>query len=316
MSFFRVVTRKQPVFTAAVALFLLTAFALPASAQLSLELTVEDVVVQSSQTGVEIPVYLSNCCDTITGFQIFLQLTRPDFTEFTLDLVTEGTLIEGWGYSTNSLGGQNWDILISTGCAGQGCLVPPYTSAILPQEGEIPLLKILANVYELPDTMIERTADVFLEHDFLDYFSFSDQHGNSVGIITEEVPDTNYFVCQTWYGDMCIDSSQVTKYDAWDFFHISTVLVASLDTNAVKVYDGTLSLGPLFKCGDINCTTVMDISDLTYFVSYMFGGGPAPIYWQSADCDADEQITISDITCIVCYLFQSCPPPICLPEEG
>ena len=311
MSFYRVVTRKQPVLTATVALFLLTALALPASAQLSLELNIEDVVVQSSQTGVEIPVYLSNCCDTIVGFQIWLQLNRPDFTEFTLELVTEGTLIEGWGYSTNSLTGQNWDILITAGCGS-----PPYTLAILPQEGNFPLLKVLANVYELPDTMIERTADVMIQHDMLDLFNFSDQYGNSIGVLTEEVPDTNYFVCHTWAGEMCIDSSQVTKYDAWDFFHISTVLHAYLDTNAVKIYDGTLSLGPLFMCGDINCTTVMDISDLTYFVDYMFGGGGAPRYWQSADCDADELITVSDITCIVSYLFQSGPPPICLPEEN
>jgi len=311
MSFYRVVTRKQPVLTATVALFLLTALALPASAQLSLELHVDNVVVQSSQTGVEIPVYLSNCCDTIVGFQIWLQLNRPDFTEFTLELVTEGTLIEGWGYSTTSLGGQNHDIRILAGAGG-----PPYTLAILPQEAEIPLLKVLANVYELPDTMIERTADAWIQHNMLDLFNFTDKYGNSIGVLTEEVPDTNYFVCHTWAGEMCIDSSQVTKYDAWDFFHISTVLHAYLDTNAVKIYDGTLSLGPLFKCGDINCTTVMDISDLTYLVDYMFGGGSTPRYWQSADCDADELITVSDITCIVSYLFQSGPPPICLPEEG
>jgi hypothetical protein len=314
MSFYRVITRKQPVLTATAVLFLLTALAFPASAQLRLELTVEDVVVQSSQAGVEIPVYLSNCCDTITGFQIWLQLNRPDFTEFTLELVTEGTLIEGWGYNAGSLAGQNWDLLITTSCYGEGCSVPPYDLAILPQESDIPLLKILTNVYELPDTMIERTADVLLQHDMLDHFGFADYHGNSVGIITEEISDTNYYVCNQWSGDLCVDSSRVTKYDAWEFFHVSTVLHASLDTSAVKIYDGTLSLGPLFKCGDINCTSVMDISDLTYFVDYMFGGGPAPRYWQAADCDADGQITISDITCIVCYLFQSCPPPLCLPE--
>ena len=309
MSFHRVITRKQPVLAATVAFLLLSVLAIPATAQLSLEIDIDDVVVQSSQTGVEIPIYMSNCCDVVVGFQIWLHLNRPDFTEFTLDLVTEGTLIDGWGYATSSLGGMNHDILITAGCGS-----PPCDLAILPQDGEIPLLKVVANVYDLPDTMIERTADVWIEHDFLDFFSFSDPQGNSIGIITEEIPDTSYYICHQWVEEVCIDSSRVTEFDPWDFYHVDTVLHGYLDTNAVKIDGGTLSLGPLFMCGDINCTSVMDISDLTFFVDYMFGGGPAPTYWQAADCDADGQITISDVTCIVCYLFQSCPPPLCLPD--
>ena len=67
-----------------------------------------------------------------------------------------------------------------------------------------------------------------------------------------------------------------------------------------------------FICGDINGDGVGPlISDLTYFVDYMFNSGPPPPIMEAADVNGDNDYTISDITYIVAYLFQGGPPPAC-----
>ena len=56
----------------------------------------------------------------------------------------------------------------------------------------------------------------------------------------------------------------------------------------------------------------VDISDLTFIVSYMFGGGPTPICFEEADLNVDDVLDISDLTFMVDYLFGGGPaPPAC-----
>lgn len=49
----------------------------------------------------------------------------------------------------------------------------------------------------------------------------------------------------------------------------------------------------------------IDISDLTYLVSYMFGGGPEPPCLAEANVDgsSDGEINIADLTFLVAYMF-------------
>ncbi len=65
--------------------------------------------------------------------------------------------------------------------------------------------------------------------------------------------------------------------------------------------------------GNINgdAADEVDISDLTYLVDYLFGGGPAPpcIEEGNVNSSPDEQIDISDLTFIVDYLFGGGPAP-------
>ncbi|MDF1543857.1 MAG: dockerin type I domain-containing protein [bacterium] len=64
--------------------------------------------------------------------------------------------------------------------------------------------------------------------------------------------------------------------------------------------------------GDINSSGAVDISDLTFLVSYMFEAGASPECEKEADLDLNGQIDISDLTYMIEYMFGGGPaPPAC-----
>ena len=94
----------------------------------------------------------------------------------------------------------------------------------------------------------------------------------------------------------------------------ATLGVASIspllpEHNDCGVNIGNVSIG--CYCGDINASGQRDISDLTFLVSYMFGGGPPPDPLWAGDVDGSGGTDISDITYYVDYLFGSGPAPEC-----
>ncbi len=51
---------------------------------------------------------------------------------------------------------------------------------------------------------------------------------------------------------------------------------------------------------------------MTYYVDFMFGGGPPPPYPEEGDIDASGELDISDLTYYVAYMFDGGPePPPC-----
>jgi hypothetical protein len=62
-------------------------------------------------------------------------------------------------------------------------------------------------------------------------------------------------------------------------------------------------------CGDVNGDLVVNISDMTYMVSYLFGGGPNPVAQQAADVNCDGVVNVSDMTYLINYLFDDGPAP-------
>jgi len=65
--------------------------------------------------------------------------------------------------------------------------------------------------------------------------------------------------------------------------------------------------GNVDGAGDIN------VSDLTYLVTYLFQGGANPACLEEADIDGSTAINISDLTYLVAYLFQGGADPIVCP---
>ncbi len=63
------------------------------------------------------------------------------------------------------------------------------------------------------------------------------------------------------------------------------------------------------NAGDADHNGSVDISDVTNYVDYLFGGGAAPVCMEEFDNDADCQLTISDLTYFVDYLFGGGPAP-------
>ncbi len=63
-------------------------------------------------------------------------------------------------------------------------------------------------------------------------------------------------------------------------------------------------------CGDLNNDGIINIADFTYIVSYLYGGGPAPIpYLCIGDSNIDSNVNVADMTYILAYLYGGGPAP-------
>ena len=75
---------------------------------------------------------------------------------------------------------------------------------------------------------------------------------------------------------------------------------------------------PLGSCcqlrGNLNDLGTIDITDLTYLVSYMFRGGPPPLCFEHGDVNASGAIDVVDLTALVDYMFRSGPAPMPAPS--
>jgi len=63
------------------------------------------------------------------------------------------------------------------------------------------------------------------------------------------------------------------------------------------------------RSGDTNGSGNIDIDDVVYLVTYIFGGGPAPVPIEAGDCDCSENIDIDDVVYLVTYIFSQGPEP-------
>ncbi|MDF1544042.1 MAG: hypothetical protein P1R58_02935 [bacterium] len=256
-------------------------------------------------------------------------LTTPigawDFFHITTTVIeignhdVSGTLIENWEFvDSRSLSGLGFDIAVS---AFANMPAPPETPGIPPQQGGL-LVKVLADVFDVPDEQLERTVNLIVQHDFIDNINFSRPDGSSIGILYEPYMDTTCWVCMAWCGQECCDLQKQSLPPGGDYANCDSLAIrpdssAYLDTSRVILNDGSLTVlvPDPYICGDVNCDGghLADISDLTYMVEFLFGGGPAP-------CDPIERgdlncsgggtpVDISDLTYMVDYLFGGGPAP-------
>jgi len=65
--------------------------------------------------------------------------------------------------------------------------------------------------------------------------------------------------------------------------------------------------------GDVDGNSELNVSDLTYLVSFLFQGGPDPACSEEADVDGSDAINVADLTYLVGYLFQGGPDPAACP---
>ena len=228
-----------------------------------------------------------------------------------------GTLIEDWEFvDSRSLSGLGFDIAIS---AFANMPQPPETPGIPPQQGGL-LVKVLADVFDVPDEQLERTVNLIIQHDFIDNINFSRSDGSSIGILYEPFVDTTCWVCLSWCGPECCNLKKISTPPGNDYANCDSIFIqpdssAYLDTTRVIPNDGSLTvLVPTWLCGDVNGSmgNQADISDLTYMVDFLFAGGPAPDPIESGDVNCSGGGTpcdISDLTYFVDYLFGGGPAP-------
>ncbi len=96
------------------------------------------------------------------------------------------------------------------------------------------------------------------------------------------------------------------------YYFQKTILPLLLIIFIITLSNQPLVNGTNFICGDMdNSNSPLNISDITYFISWLFANGPAPFPLESADCDGNGSLTISDLTCFIDYLFNGGNIPIC-----
>lgn len=276
-----------------------------------LSVSLPDTTALPGETAVEIPVYLQNFQDTVSGFAIWFQLDQPDLVHLQPQIVTEGTLVQDWQVvDSRSLSGQPFDVKVA---ALANLPDPPFVPGIPPQQGDLPLFKLLIDAQIIPDTTQDRTVSIFINHDQLFNFNFSDPSGQSIGTIKDSILDTAYFVCNLWDADSCLDwevfyepqGEDDSLVEYWDYF-------SYLDSANVFIIDGSVTLMGGYVCGDINNSGAgPDISDLVYLVTWMFSSGPPPPVMAAGNVNGEGEIDISDLVYLVNFMFQQGSPLTC-----
>jgi hypothetical protein len=64
---------------------------------------------------------------------------------------------------------------------------------------------------------------------------------------------------------------------------------------------------------DGDAADLINVSDMTYLIAFLFSGGAPPPCFEEGDVNADEVINISDMTYLVAYLFSGGPAPAACP---
>ena len=113
---------------------------------------------------------------------------------------------------------------------------------------------------------------------------------------------SNLGVIDTFYIDNTVDGSSSYDY----------LIIAVNESSTFSPHSSVISISSMLSqiCGDINGNGAgPDISDLTYFIEFMFHSGPEPPNPTLADINGSGDISISDLTIIIEYLFQNGPLP-------
>ncbi len=68
-----------------------------------------------------------------------------------------------------------------------------------------------------------------------------------------------------------------------------------------------------YLCGDADASGSVNIGDVTYLITRIFGGGPAPIPNGAGDSDGSGSVNIGDVTYLIARIFAGGPAPQCPP---
>ena len=236
---------------------------------------------------------------------------------------TTGTLIAGWEYvRSRSFSGNGSDLLI-VGIAnlpGGG-----VKKGIIPQQGGR-LIKLLADVGNIPDTATDRIVLLQINQDFKDNLNFATSPPLNFWL---PIPfyDTNGWICTQWVIDNGVNPPETlgcgayerTSLPPWDSIEVILDTNFILDTVKVNIYNGTLVVLPGYICGDFNGDgNIGNILDLTWCVNRIFRGGPPSDPPQASDVNCDgNNSNILDLTMVVNKIFRGgiplCTGGLCNP---
>jgi hypothetical protein len=226
---------------------------------------------------------------------------------------TSGTLTSGWEYISARSLGIGYDLKI-VGLAD--LFPPPYTPGIgYPQLGDVPLIKVRLDIYDIPDTLQDRTAQIYIMANNLDNFFFSNEQGMGICVKTDTVYEDRCFTCLAWVGEICLQYMEFPCDSTFplDSLYSDTTYFATLDPDCVIIQDGSVTILQ-GRCGDVDDNSTINILDITRLINFIYLSGPAPVYMQNADVDKTCAVNILDITSLINYIYRSGSPPECPPS--
>ncbi len=287
----------------------------PAQAQLpDIVFNVPDTTASTSDSLIWLNLYFSNYFDTVAGIQFQLQLSRPDLIRFDFSdsgFSPAGTLLEEWDLLTATDQSDSATVLRFSGLANF-INDPVIIPGILPQhDGTILRLPLI--VTTPPDLTGSATCNI----DIVAPTSFSDFDGNSIGIATDTLTDTLYFLCTDSLADSCIHYEPVDPDTSnYDSVYIYEYLDGYMDSSKVILDNGSITV--IASLQSLSCDftgdTEYSVSDLTCLVNFLFGvldSQQCPNTFCDCDSSGNEpnEPNVSDLTCIIDFLFRGGPAP-------
>jgi hypothetical protein len=270
-------------------------------------------------------------CDPDTAVCPYRRIDTVDAYIGAIDTV--GTLVRRWDkIVTRSISGNGLDIKI-TGLANTDFTTPPGHYKGIPPQGGGVLFRLLADISPISDTVVDRTAEIRISP-FLDNFNFSRPNGSSIGIISLEVPDSNFFHCEEWVPPdslICLSWQRVSG-PPWDSVAVGVDTTAIMDTTAIRLYNGmvTVIAPPPGACclpdstcvmatGEDGCELLLEgtykgngvpCGDSTFCLSCCIGPTTGNL-----DMSPDMLVTMGDLTVLIDHLFITLTPLAC-PDAG
>jgi hypothetical protein len=89
---------------------------------------------------------------------------------------------------------------------------------------------------------------------------------------------------------------------------LTEVQLADLDFHKIPVVISRIP-GNQTVCGDVSGDKIVTLSDVSFIMSYIFGGGPAPDNESLVDPNCSGSLSVSDAVLIINYIFASGPGP-------
>lgn len=273
----------------------------------ALEVKVADTIAFSGQQNAVIPVYMKNWEDTVAAFVLTLMTDHPEYVQFRTDAIdTTASLISGWQF-INVGPTYNSGLKIA---AMANIVDPPYTPGIgYPQLGDLPLIKVLADINALPDSLLSLSVSITIV-DSLNQFNFCDGYGNTLYLAYDTTYDTLWYNCIEWIEDPPGDSTcmgwELVSGPPADSMAVETILNPYLDTIKVDIIDGSLKIKRACQMmGDVDGSESVNMLDIIYLVAYLYKNGPSPYRLAHADVDCNCTISMLDILDMIDYLYRS-----------
>ncbi len=264
-----------------------------------LHVEVESVVTTPTETDVTFQLIMNATEDTIIGFEIVLLSSDPFVLQFdnTTVVDTNSTPISGWDFVESTIFGNPAGYMKVVGI--QNLPEPPGTpTPIYASAKPMPLFRFNMKVFtDQPDTLCDFSGLVMIEPNTT---KFANRFGENVGWVVFYEIDTTYYNCEQWIGDSCA---------VWIDTLIDTIPIGTEPDLELIEYINGQYLFSCHLCGDADGSTNVDIDDVVFLITYIFGGGPEPEPLASGDADCSQFIDIDDVVYLISYIFSGGPEP-------